>query len=168
MKQNDDIEIMLTLNPHGWSTCLIIVNGKITELSITHVFGDPYYDLIRALIDLLNGKENVVFFLFGEPGGEKVEITRIKTQQHKVQVTINGFPESFGEEIKEFYQTTEFEIKLRQFLSIFYFQLKKTAVLMQEQAFAKTRDYFPYNDFYEFESLLKEYLESGENPLLRY
>ncbi|MFD2521040.1 hypothetical protein [Emticicia soli] len=158
MSQSDDIDLMLTLNPDGWSTCILLINGRIIETFITHVFGDPYYDLIRAIIDLLKGQETVTLFWFSEPGGEKIEITRHKTQQHKVNVTINGFSESWSKSPKELHLIVAFEIQFKQLISLFYFQLKKTSLLMQEKDFAKARDYFPYKDFYELESLIKEYL----------
>ena len=68
MEQQDDIDILLTLNPHGWSTCSFFIREKTVEFTITHIFGDPYSDLIKALSDLIKGEESASFFLVWRTG----------------------------------------------------------------------------------------------------
>ncbi len=121
----DDIDFMLTLNPHGWSTCLVFVQGKVYELYITHVFGDPYYDFIHALELLMTGQNSVSFFWYDEPGGNQIEIVRLSSEKHKAFVRIQGFSESFGDEIKNLEELISFEININSLLIIAYLQLKK-------------------------------------------
>ncbi|GAL87359.1 hypothetical protein MYP_4589 [Sporocytophaga myxococcoides] len=124
MQNTDDIDLILTMNPHGWSTCWIFIGGNSYEVTITHVFGDPYYDFIKALSNLIEGQESASFFWSGEPGGEKFELRRIKERKHMLHVEVLGFKETYGEKIKEFTPAVEFEIPLKRFVIIAYLQLK--------------------------------------------
>lgn len=158
MEQQDDIDILLTLNPHGWSTCLFFIKEKTVEYSITHIFGDPYFDLMKAISDLIKGEESATFFWYGEPGGEKIEMTKIKDQQHKIIVTSESFDGDFYEEPKAFELTVKFEIKLKQIVTLFYFQLKKTYTLLKDRQFAENRaNDFPFQEFQNFERLVLSY-----------
>jgi hypothetical protein len=160
MKQTDDIDILLTLHPHGWSSCFLFVRDKTFEFSITHVFSDPYSDLIQALSNLINGQKDVTFYFFGEPGGQRFEIKKLMTEQHKVLVSINEFSESFDEEPKKYDSTITFEIKLRQLIAIFYLQLQKTYLLLRDKQFSENRaNDFPFQEFHKFEKLAKPFLD---------
>ncbi len=160
MEQTDDIDILLTLNSHGWSNCFLFVRDKKLEFTLTHVFSDPYVDLIHALSDLIRGQNYVSFFWYGEPGGYRIEIKRILTQQHKVIVSVSDFGEAFHEEPKSFYLQLEFEIKLKQIIGIFYFQLLKTYILLQDKQFAQNRaNDFPFHECNQFERLVKQYMD---------
>ncbi|MCE3228581.1 MAG: hypothetical protein K0S32_3132 [Bacteroidetes bacterium] len=159
----NDIDILLTLNPHGWSTCYIVKDGKCFELTISHVFGDPYSDLINALTALINNGNEVSFFWYGEPGGEKIEIKRVKDNNHMVNVLVNGFYESYGDLIKDFELTVEFQIKLRQLITLFYLQLRKTFLLLKDKEYSKNRqEDFPFDVYLKFEALVTIYLQSKE------
>ncbi len=160
MNASDEIDFLLTLEPHGWSACRILVNDKVIELTITHVFGDPYWDFMEALSQLIKGERVVTFFWFGEPGGERIEIERLKDRQHFLNIRIDGFYESFGDEIEDFEPTIHFEIKERQFLILSYYQLKKIEVLLSDTSFAKNRGGdFPLKRFKAFESEVINYLK---------
>lgn len=161
MEQNDDIDLLLTLNPNGWSTFFLFVKDKTIIFSITHVFGDPYSDLIRALSRLINGEKNASFFWYAEPGGHRIELQKIMIRQHKVILTISEFQESFGNEPKEFELKIEFELKLKQLITLFYLQLYKTHVLLRDSEFAKKRkNDFPFLEFHQFEKLATSFLQS--------
>lgn len=160
MKKTDDIDIFLTLHPHGWSTCWIYVNDKKVELTITHIFGDPYYDFMKSLSQLMDNRKEITFFWYGEPGGEKIFIRRIQDRQHMVNVRIDGFYETYGEEVKGFEKTIEFEIREKQLITIAYYQLKKIDTLLKEKSFASDRvGDFPFRGFVLFENKVKDYLE---------
>ena len=159
MEQTDDIDIILTLNQHRWSTCSFFIREKTLECTITHVFGDPYVDLINALSALVSGQNNVCFFWYGEPGGNRISIDRIATQQHKVIVTIDDFGESFPEEPKSFDLQLKFEVKLKQLITLFYFQLQKTHSLLQDKQYARDRgNDFPFQIFHQFDRLAKPFI----------
>lgn len=160
MNRTDEIDFILKLDTHGWSTCWIVIPDKQPiELTITHAFyRDPYVDLMDALSQLMKGESLVSFFWYGEPGGERIEIERNPEQHHLLRVRIDGFYESYGEEIKDFEPTIHFEIKQRQLLLQFYFQLKKIESLLQDPSFAKNRQGdFPLEQFKAFELELKKY-----------
>jgi len=160
MKNTDDIDLFLTLHPHGWSTCWIYVNREKFELIISHVFGDPYLDFIIALSHLINKQNEVTFFWYSEPGGQRIKIKRIKEHQHIINITVAGFHNYFEEEIKDLNKTVEFEIKEKAFLTISYLQLKKIHLLLKDKSYAKERGReFPFREFKQFEIKVKEYLE---------
>lgn len=160
MEQTDNIDILLTLNPHGWSSCFLFVRDKTFEFAITHIFSDPYADLIQALSNLVNGQKETSFYFYDEPGGQRFEIKRIMTQQNKVIVSINEFTELFYEEPKQFNLIISFEIKLKQLIAIFYFQLQKTHLLLQDKEFSESRTTnFPFQEFHKFEKLAKLFLD---------
>ena len=158
MYQEDEIDILFKLNPHGWSTCVLYIMDKTIEFTITNIFGEPIIDLIKALSDLMKGQNKVSFFWFGEPGGEKIEMNRILTEQHKIIFTASGFKEAFGDEPKDFDLTIQFEIKLKQLVTIFYLQLRKIYLLLKDKKFAENRaNDFPYQEFRKFELLVFQY-----------
>jgi len=159
MNKTDDIDFILTLNPHGWSTCFIFIEANSYEISITHVFGDPYYEFIKALSKLIDGHESASFFWYGEPGGEKFELRRIKERKHILHVEVSGFRESYGETIHEFTPTVEFEILFKNFLIIAYLQLKKSFLLMKDKNYCtKRQNDFPFDEFIKFEKTIKDSL----------
>jgi len=160
MRSNHDIDLMLTLNPHGWSTCFIYVNGKSHELTISHTFGDPIFDFINALSKLIKGQIPTDVFWYGEPGGERISFNRIKDRMDTINIKIDGFNESYGNEIKDYNKTLEFNIKINQLLTICYLQLKKTALLLSDKSFNEPRSgIFPFSQFKQFELEVKEYLK---------
>jgi len=159
MKKTDDIDLFLTLHEHGWSTCWIYANNKTIELTISHVFGDPYVDFITSLNQLIDKHNETSFIWYGEPGGEKIEIKRIRDRQHMLTVKVDGFCESFGDPIKNYETTITFEIKEKQLITIAYFQLKKIEALLKEKSFAVDRKSdFPFEHFLKFENKVKNYL----------
>ncbi|MGV3611324.1 MAG: hypothetical protein ACO1N0_10270 [Fluviicola sp.] len=162
MNRTIEIDFLLTLDGHGWSTCWIVIPDKQPiELTITHAFyRDPYVDLMDALSRLIKGESLVSFFWYGEPGGERIEIERNPEQHHLLNVRIDGFYESFADEITDFAPTIHFEMKKSQFIVQFYFQLKKIETLLREPSFAKERagDFAPER-FKEFELEVKNYLK---------
>ncbi|QNE40020.1 hypothetical protein F1C16_10845 [Hymenobacter sp. NBH84] len=159
LSDTDDIDLILTMNPHGWSTCFIYVKGKPYELAITHIFNDPYEDLIQSLISLLHSEKNTEFFWYGEPGGERITITRLESCHDAVLVDVQGFREEWGRKITSFERTVSFEIKLKSLLAIFYMQLKKIFILLKGKSYAKNRHSdFPFQKFIEFEKLVISFL----------
>ena len=159
MQNTADIDFILTMNPHGQSTCGIFIGCNSYEITITHVFGDPYYDFIKALSNLIEGQESASFFWYGEPGGEKFELRRIKERKHVLHVEVLGFKETYGEQIKEFTPTVEFEILLKRFIIIAYLQLKKSFLLMKDRNYSTNRQNdFPFDEFIKFEKIAKDYL----------
>ncbi|MBO9699992.1 MAG: hypothetical protein J7604_07260 [Sporocytophaga sp.] len=159
MQKTDDIDFILTMNPHGWSICRIFIGHDSYQITITHVFGNPYYDFIKALSKLIQGQESASFFWYDEPGGEKFELRKIKDRQHTLQVEVLGFKETLGEKIKEFTPTVEFEIPLNSFLTIAYLQLKKSFLLMKDKNYITIRrNDFPFEEFIKFEKIIKDYL----------
>lgn len=157
--QTDNIDFLLTLEPGGWSTCVLLVKGLPMVFETTHTFGDPYYDLMQALSGLIRGENEVFFFWYGEPIGVRFLIKRNLTQQHKVIVSIQEFDGAPGEEPKWFDLKIAFEIKLKQLVTIFYFELLKTKCLLKDTQFASSRSLeFPAQAFYQFENLVKPYL----------
>ncbi|MDH4473665.1 MAG: hypothetical protein QE487_13730 [Fluviicola sp.] len=160
MEQSNDIDLLLTLNPNGWSTFFLFVKDKTINFSITHVFGDPYSDLIQALSSLIKGEKKVSFYWYAEPGGHRIELQKIMTSQHKVIFSISEFQESFSDEPKEFELKIEFELKLKQLTTLFYLQLHKTYVLLRDSEFAKNRmNDFPFREFHQFEKLASYFLQ---------
>ncbi len=108
----------------------------------------------------MDNQKETTFFWYGEPGGEKIEIKRIQDHQHMINVKIDSFYETYGEEIKDFEKTIEFEIREKQLLTVAYYQLKKIETLLKEKSFASDRGGdFPFRDFVLFENKVKDYLE---------
>jgi hypothetical protein len=156
MKVTDDIDYVYTLHQHGWSTYVLYIDGEKYEMVITHVFGDPIYDFISCLIGLLEGKDEVSFIWYGEPGGNIWHIKRNRQEKHKATFTIDDFGESYGESIKETDRVVVFEMKIQQFVLIGYYQMKKVFSLLKEKSYAANRQgEFPFEQFKKLETLLE-------------
>lgn len=157
MEQTENIEVLLTLNPHGWSTCFWADKGKIYEFTITPIFSDPYVDLIQVLTNLINGQKFGTLFWYGEQGGHRIEFI---TQPDMVFVSVDEFGERFDEEPKLCQLVFLFEIKLKELITIFYFQLQKIRILFLDHDFAENRESnFPFQEFHKFEKLVKQFLD---------
>ncbi|WP_224994603.1 hypothetical protein [Cesiribacter sp. SM1] len=160
IQETDDIDILLTLHPHGWSSCCIYVRDFKYEIIISHVFSDPYFDFIRALSSIINNQDHTDLVWYGEPGGEKIEISRLKDKKDKVAITISSFQESFGEEVKEYKKAAVFQMQVRQLILISYYQLKKIFQLLKDSEYSKNRHQdFPFQEYLKFEKLAQEYLK---------
>ncbi|WP_459211915.1 hypothetical protein [Aquimarina rhabdastrellae] len=160
MTKTNDIDFSLILHPHGWSTAWFYINGKRFEFTTTHAFGEPYFDFIKSLSQLINKQMESTFFWYSEPGGNKIEIKRIKDRQHILNVKIAEFNNSFGEQLKEFEEILEFEIKEKHLITVAYYQLKKIETLLQDKSFALYRsNNFPFQDFMLFENKVTTYLK---------
>ena len=66
-----------------------------------------------------------LFFWYGEPGGEKIELTRIKDQKHKIIFSSEAFDGDFYEEPKNYELTVKFEIKIKQLVTLFLFSVEE-------------------------------------------
>lgn len=155
MSDRDDIDILYSLQHHGWSTCILFVGNKIYSIdSISHAFGDPMGDLVSANISIIGGASEVEFIWWHEPGGTQWKIVRDRDRQHQIKIIVTEFSASYGELIKDETTVVEFEIKVSHFLTLVYYQMKKISILLKEKNFDKDRSgEFPYAEFYKFESL---------------
>lgn len=159
MEKTDDIDLMLILNPHGWTTCFISIKNEIFELEISQVFGDPFYDLMESLMNIIDNEKETEFNWYGEPGGNRITISKLMTQQNKANILIEEFEESFGKEVKNYEPKMSFEIKIKHLLILFYNQLKKIEMLMKDTEYAvKRKNNFPNKQFHKFEIKYKEFI----------
>jgi hypothetical protein len=85
----EDVDILLTLNPHNWSLCGIFVDQSQYVFPITHIFGEPYTDLILGLTHLIKGEKHVAIIWNNEPGGSQVEIIRLKNDKTRFQFIVS-------------------------------------------------------------------------------
>ena len=163
MEFTDDIDYTYVLRTHGWSTCLLCINSRVYEMVISHAFGDPLADFIAVLIGLMEGKNELSFIWYGEPGGVTWLINRKKEEKHKALFILDEFSESYGEEIKQLDRFVAFEMKIQQFVLIGYFQMKKLFFLLKEKKYAESRkSEFPFDHFKELETLIETKYEIWE------
>jgi hypothetical protein len=123
---------------------------------ITHVFDDPLYEFISCLIRLLEGKDEVSFIWYGEPGGIAWRVYRNRQEKHNAVFVLDDFRESYGEEIKKMDRKVEFEMNIQQFVLIGYYQMKKLFALLKEKSYAIDRQSeFPFELFWKMEALVE-------------
>lgn len=157
MQPTKDLDLLLTLHPHGWSSCWLWVEGKNYELVISHVFGEPWEAFLQALARLMKGQQEASCNWYGEPGGNKWSF-QLKKKQLWVQV--EQFEEAYWEEPMEVEPLVSFDLQFSSFLFLVYYQFKKTQQLLQDPAFAAHRNgNFPFAYFKEWEKLVLIYLE---------
>ena len=138
----DNIDVSLILNKHGWTTFLLNLNGAIHEISISSVFSEPLYDVAKLLLSLLNNEDEMAMHWSDEPGWSIFQISRDKTQRHILSVEIGIAEDRDG---SQYEKMVDFRIKQKQFLIIMFYQLKKNFHLLTEKSFAKDREgEFPY------------------------
>lgn len=150
MKYPDDIDFFYFLENHGWSTCLIFIEGKVYEMGPTHVFDNPIEVLLNSMIELLKGANETEFTWHDEPGEYKWSIKRNKKQKHKILVSITECMQINTFEKSKF-ETLNFEVKLKLFSICILCQMEKIRNLMLEKSFKEHREgQFPYNKFEEY------------------
>ena len=138
MYDSDDIDILYSLQHHGWSTCILFVGDKIHSIdSISHVFGDPMGDLVSATISIIKGASEVEFIWWHEPGGTQWKIVRDRDRQHQIKIIVTEFSASYGELIKDETTVVEFEIKVSHFLTLVYYQMKKFQFCLKKKVLTK-------------------------------
>jgi hypothetical protein len=150
----DNIDILCILETHGWSTCILFIGDNIHSInSISHAFGDPIGDLVSATTSLLQGASEVEFIWWHEPGGTQWKIVRSNDERHKMIVTVRKFLSDYGHPITQDKILVEFEIKISQFSTLIYYQMKKISALLKEKSYEKNRSgEFPYAEFRKLES----------------
>ncbi|MFR1814460.1 hypothetical protein [Dysgonomonas capnocytophagoides] len=160
MTPYSNIDLLLTLHPHGWSLAHISINAELLEYDISHIFNDPYSDTIDALLSLIKGNESF-FYWFSEPFGIKVELKKADSNE-LIIFMIYDINKEFYEEIedKDLIFIKSFEVNLKQLLVLFYYQFKKTCVLLENKEYAMDRSKdFPFQKFRQFETVIKKYCE---------
>ncbi|MFY7845641.1 hypothetical protein [Chryseobacterium gambrini] len=51
--QSDELDMLLILLPSGWSEFLLYIDGRSFNYVITHVFNNPYSEIMYAVLDLI-------------------------------------------------------------------------------------------------------------------
>jgi hypothetical protein len=149
----DNIDILYILETNGWSTCILFVGDKIHSIdSISHAFSDPIGDLVSATTSLFQGASEVEFIWWHEPGGTQWKIVRSNDECHKIIVTVTELLSDYGYPITQDKILVEFEIKVSQFSTLIYYQMKKISALLKENRSGE----FPYADFHKLESFFLE------------
>lgn len=162
-KENMNINITYVLDEHGWSSCFFNLDGKIHEISITHIYHkDPIEDCINSLVDVIQGKSITSFLWYGEPGGYRLKFEEMAFQKHKLKVSIEYFAEDFDEEEKTFEKEFDFEIEKEVLITMFYYEFKKIFKLLENKNYAKNRaSEFPIEAFKKFQVACQEYLNKN-------
>jgi len=159
--QKMNINITYYLDEYGWSTCCVYANGKLCEISITHVFPpDPIEECLNALIGIMKGEPERRFNWYSEPSGKQITISEIPTKKHMINFQLDGFDEDYGEEIGDLEKEIEFEIMKKQLVRMFYFEFKKISELLRDKHYEENRkNVFSFHKFREFEKIATEYIE---------
>lgn len=159
-----NLNISYILEEHGWSTCLIYLDEKIYEVTITHIFSmhPPIESCIQSLLSIMNGETKSSFYWYGESGGEKICLTEVDKQKNKLKITAidcESFFEDKDEVDKVFF---EFYVSKKELITHFYFEFKKISVLMKNKNYENNRGgEFPFQIFRKFEDKVLTYLEIG-------
>ncbi|MEM8637632.1 MAG: hypothetical protein AAGG51_02260 [Cyanobacteria bacterium P01_G01_bin.54] len=151
MKYPDEIDFYYVLEPHGWSTCYINIEGSIFEMGPTHVFFNPIELLLDAFTSILKGGNRAEFKWDDEPGEYRWTIVRNKEQKHKINVSITNCLQLNSKDNELKLITLEFEVKIKLFCICILKQMEKIQELMTDSSFKKYRvGEFPYVNFKEF------------------
>jgi hypothetical protein len=153
----DNVDLILTLRKHGWSDFILTLDGEIYRFLITNIFGDPYEMMMDELSKIIDGVEEVSFLLHDEPGTAEFKICRLKNQRHKLQVMIResdtvSSPPCWVDKCM-------FTVARSQLVKLFYIQLKKIDLLMQDEQYRQERN-FPRWRFAKFEVLVNKFIET--------
>lgn len=156
--RTDVFDVLLTPVPYGWSDLHLHIAEKHFHYFITHIFNDPYADLIQSLLDLAAGKNESEFTWHEEPGGCTFRTNKVQDQHHKIKVSLYEFNELCGC-IPDYRLACCFEIRTKQWIIIFYLQLKKIFLLFQDKHFAQPRGGEEFlRTFHSFEMAVLKYI----------
>lgn len=156
MKQTDNIDLLIVLEEHGWSSVFLFINGFIHEFPASHTFSDPLTDFSNLCLALLANSAEEELIWYSEPGGYKWDIRQNQKEQHKISVDIQEILDEFGEKITKTKPLLNFEIKTTQFIKLIYHQLLKISELLKEKSYAKNRqEEFPFDLFNELQSKIE-------------
>ena len=146
MNETDNIDLMWTLESHGWSTITLFIDDKIHRFEISHCFGDPLSELIQITINLIDKSTQEVACWYSEPGGHRWSFSRDPENQHKINIEIEEILDEVYEEIKNTETVLKFTIKESQLVQLFMTQMDKIFELLKDKQYAKDRQSdFPFD-----------------------
>ncbi|MBK7885260.1 MAG: hypothetical protein IPJ81_16880 [Chitinophagaceae bacterium] len=155
MEIKGDVDFLYNLNGSGWSQCKLFLETAEISIFNTHIFNNPIEELISAINKILKGEENVSFIWHREPGGHSWKIVKDK-KADILNITIDKFS---GDEIRNTETLVEFKIKVRQFIILVYYQMKKIAELLKDKSYnsqGNRNEDFPFAIFTEMEKLVND------------
>lgn len=94
------LDLLFWSDGDGWSSVVWKVENVVERLSITHVFNDPYLEIARATVELVEGRDSSVFLWFDEPGTYEITLTRVG-QSPTLQGTVREFGELHLQRVPE-------------------------------------------------------------------
>ncbi len=152
------MNISYYLEEHGWSSCWIQVDEKNYEFCISHSFiENPIEKCMQSLIEIKQGKAITNFNWYGEPGGARITIKELKLQKHMVEFIVDSFTNDCGEVVNDFEEIVRFSLPKKLLATMFYYEFKKIAKLLEDKNYSKNRD-FPFKIFEIFEKEMVEYV----------
>ena len=169
MVNNDDsVDFLLMLEKYGLSIFKIFVNGQLIDIEISPIFNCAYFELIEALLKIVNEQKETECFLYDEPTrvGIKMGFSKIGSKNNRIHIKINSFEELYetfisikqhSKEPKESKLMVEFTMGKNELLIKMYFQLKKIFCLLKDKEYSKDRGkYFPFEEYKRFENKMLE------------
>ncbi|WP_118975199.1 hypothetical protein [Taibaiella koreensis] len=150
---SENVDLLLRIDPHGWSSCTFLQKGHIVTLSASFLFGDPFEILITALSQLDSGSPEASFDWYDEPGGYRFTFRKL-TSNERISLQIDRFDESYGYNPQPRDRILEATLPLSYWIVLYYLQLKKLACLLQDRTYAQNRQVFPFKLFRSFEALV--------------
>jgi hypothetical protein len=149
----DHTDFFYVLRDHGWSSCLIYVNGKVYAYDLTHIFENPIEILLSHLTGFINGENEVTFRWNDEPGHHQVTISSHPENKHlmRLTVTCSHHKTSNSPENLDLHCQTNTKIFMTSVLK----QMEKIRDTMKERNFQDDRATFPFSEFNSFNQAFK-------------
>lgn len=141
----DDVDILYVLEGVGWSRCYLYLRGEIYHMGSTHIFGSPLDVMLDGISEFLDGKNEVNFTWYDEPGTYDWFIKRDDKQHHIINVEIIEYEDVELDLPKEpakseICRKTSFEVKTNIFCTCILKQVEKIEALMNERSYRDRRE----------------------------
>lgn len=152
----DDVDILLNIHLHGWSSCTFIVADRTFTIPASYIFGEPFSLLISSLSALIKDAPEATFDWNDEPGGHRL-IFKAISPGDRIRLQVYRFEEINAPAYISEEPILVIELPLRQWIILYGTQLKKLDRLLQDKAYARNRQSFPFKTFRELESMARPY-----------
>ncbi len=153
-KSMSDLDFRFVLGEHGSSSCFIFIKDETHRLFLTHVFGNPWGEILYYLVQMLRFNEKELEFTwYDEPGFYH---WRLLHTDNKLDITILcGQGHDFHKRTK-IHEEIIFSTTLKELCLLVFVQMQKMEILLRDSEYAKNRAAeFPREAYNEFRREIK-------------
>ena len=148
------VELFFEWERYGWGRLLVIVGDEADCFKVSHVYGEPTWDLIELCEAVVKNLDSGRINLPDEDGNTIVAFTKNPREEKQLRVTIHSDKDRYDEDkIPDYEPNLVFEMSYQEFGDHLYHILDRLHSLFRIASFRGGRGAFPLKEFLELRRL---------------